>query len=431
MSLSHELHAVYLRVLRRLSGPDLLGDRLERWDGGTFDQVLAIGKAAPAMAASVLPLCSQPREGFVLTREFHLRPHHHDLLWGLECWEAGHPLPDQRSLLATERLLAWIDEVRHPGHLLVLLSGGASSLLAQPRPPLDLADLRELNEGLLASGLAIEEINVVRKHLSMVKGGGLGQRLVERFSRVTQWIMGDIALPHPEDHLHLVGSGPTLADPTTRLAAFHLLDRLEEMVRPSLLRRCRLACKETTKDLRLKAELIADHRLVGQVARDELGERAAADPRWSSLVTSEVKELAVYWVKLALQLIQERFCGVLIATGEPTVHLAGQNSGEGGRCQELAVHVARGIAGLEGVSLLAGSTDGSDGPTLYAGAVVDGCTWPSMERALGADHARVLLQRHESSRLLRAVPGCLIETGPTGYNLNDVFLLAVGGLPSF
>ncbi len=412
---------IYRDVLKGLDQATFLQDRLAGEPFAPYTQVLALGKAAARMAVVAGPYCAPPPEGFLITKESHLRPELRDSLLGFECWEAGHPLLDQRGLMATQRLLRWVEEVRRPDHLLLLLSGGTSSLLELPAPPLTLSDLRALNGAMLASGMPIEEINVVRKHLSLVKGGQLGQLLCARFRRVTQLVFSDVS----GFGLDLVGSGPALADPSTVADAAALLEKLDRHALPSLLRRCSQALIETPKSLPLQAELLADHRTLAGLARLTLGGRASQDPQWSSEVSGDVQALAREWAHLSLRLRDQGFQGTLVATGEPTVRLSAQASGKGGRCQELAARFAREISGTSGIALLAGSSDGTDGPTPYAGAVVDGSSWERICRALGATVAEQHLARNDSSALLGAVLGLLLETGPTGHNLNDLFLLEI------
>lgn len=419
----HKLSALYRGVLEALNRGHELHDRLAREPYPPFTQLLAIGKAAPFMAARAAPFLQPPKHGFVLTKEAHLKERHRAALGGLECWEAGHPLPDQRGLLATERLLSWLEEIREPGHLLLLLSGGASSLLVDPAPPLNLEDLIELNRALLHSGLAIEEINLLRKHLSSLKGGGLGDKL-RRFRRVTQLIFSDIC-PRP-GRLDLVGSGPALADPSTLEQAAELLEKLEPLLLPSLARRCRQALRETCKELPWGAERLADHRTLVALARKLLPATTVEAAGWCETVTGDVSELAPGWAHLAFRLQAEGFHGVLVASGEPTVRLEAPLPGaRGGRCQELAARFAREIEGAEGIALLAGASDGTDGPTPYAGAVVDGHSWSRLLKAHGPERAEQMLNGHDATGLLRGLDGLLLDTGPTGQNLNDLYLLGI------
>jgi glycerate-2-kinase len=418
-----QLAKIYRAVLKELDSGAILSDRLAGEPFPPYTQVLALGKAAATMAVTAAPFCAPPTEGFLLTKEAHLRAPMREGLLGFEAWEAGHPLPDQRSLLATERLLQWIAEVRHPGHLLVLLSGGTSSLLELPAPPLSLNDLITLNACMLASGMPIEEINVIRKHLSLVKGGQLGAQLAQSFGRVTQLVFSDVCTSLPQ--LDLVGSGPALADPSTRDDAGRLLEKLDGIALPALLRKCQQAILETPKSLALNAELLADHNILRALAKPHLGSEAREHPQWSPVVTGDVKKLAAQWGHLARRLWSQGFRGTLIASGEPTVTLNPQSSGRGGRCQELAACFAQTIAGNPGIALLAGSSDGTDGPTPYAGALVDGRSWERLTAALGADRAQAMLDRNDTSGLLEAAPGLLLDTGPTGHNLNDLYLLRI------
>jgi glycerate 2-kinase len=416
-----QLEKIYRSVLQELDHHAPLRHRLDSRSGPPYSQLLALGKAAASMASVALPYCAPPPEGFVLTKESHLKSTWRAALVGVECWEAGHPLPDQRSLLASHRLLEWIEQVRRPEHLLLLISGGASSLLELPSPPLRLPDLIELNRCLLASGMPIEEINVVRKHLSLLKGGQLGEKLVARFQRVTQLIVSDVG----EGPLSLVGSGPALADPSSLEEADRLLDRLEGIALPALLRTCRAALRETPKTLPLSAQRLADHRQLTELARHALGPLARRDPQWAETVHQEIETLAADWGRLAVRLREQGFQGVLVASGEPLVRLQTARPGRGGRCQELAVRFAREVAGQPGIALLAGSSDGTDGPTPYAGARVDGHSWPRLCQRHGKSQAEDLLGRHDASGLLESCRELLLETGPTGHNLNDLFLLSI------
>jgi hydroxypyruvate reductase len=223
-----------------------------------------------------------------------------------------------------------------------------------------------------------------------------------------------------------VGSGPALADPSSQQEAEELLAQLDGIALPALLGKCRSALIETPKSLDLQAELLADHHTLAKLARQLLGKRARQDPQWKDVVTDDVQVLATDWAHLARRLQSQGFQGTLIATGEPTVQLSPNASGRGGRCQEIAARFAREIAGLEGVALLAGSSDGTDGPTPYAGALVDGQSWGRLETLLGQDRCLALLSRNDTSGLLEALPDLLLDTGPTGHNLNDLFLLSVG-----
>lgn len=410
------LYQIYRQSLNLCDARRLVEEALSSNPPGSHCHFLAIGKAAVPMAIAARRYCSG--DGFLLTKHAHLDEQARTLLTDCKLREAGHPVPDADGLAATSELLDWLE--RHDQELLVLLSGGASSLLVQPAPPLELDDLSLLNRKLLASGLPIESMNVVRKHLSRVKGGQLGERLARRFPKIRQLVMGDVCAPGgKQEILSLIGSGPTVPDPSTAAQAEALLDALE------LGPRFREALVETPSQLELEAEILADHHTLAATARKLLQEHHLESPHdWLETVQGEVKQLARDWADLARRLQGLGRQGVLVASGEPTVQLTNPQ-GKGGRCQELALRFAQEIEGLDGVSLLAGSSDGTDGPTEYAGAQVDGHSWQALQKVHGEETLNQLLLSHNSTGALEGVPGLLLRTGPTGQNLNDLFLLQV------
>lgn len=416
------LHTIYRRTLTELDAQQLVRERLACSELTPSCHVLAIGKAAVSMAKGARAHCQG--DGFLLTKHDHLDDQARRELTDFEFWEAAHPVPDQQGVAGTQRLQNWLKQ--RSGTLLVLLSGGASSLLVQPAPPLELQHLRQLNRSLLASGLPIESINVLRKHLSLVKGGQLGELLASRFDKVAQLVLSDVCGPHIEGPdrdariLSLVGSGPTVSDGSSVKEAAQLLTQLD-LDEPFL-----SALRETPADLALTAEILADNLTLTQCAKTHLGERVMPLPSgWPSVVSGGIDKLAQELAGFALEAKQQGTRGVLVLGGEPTVELH-PGAGLGGRCQGLALLFSRAIAGTSGVTLLAGSSDGTDGPTEYAGALVDGTSWARMGEALGETVLERHLEEQNSMVALESVPGLLLKTGPTGQNLNDLFLLGLG-----
>lgn len=418
--MSQFLSQIYHDTLRDLDAQTLIEQWMESHPVAESCSILAVGKAAVPMALAARRICPGG-EGFLITKHHHLDSEARRFLVGFELHEAGHPVPDSAGLKATETLLEWLGA--RSGELLVLLSGGASSLLVQPAPGLNLADLQELNRHLLASGLPIESMNVLRKHLSSVKGGQLGQLLEQRFERVHQLVLSDVCGPdiqgadRTERLLSLVGSGPTVADPSTREQAYELARVL------NLPRRFCDALRETPGTLQLTAHILADYESLAQAARTQLGQRFLAGGLRSP-VHGRVEELASEWAHLAVEARNSGANGVMVATGEPTVELPPE-PGLGGRCQALALLFARAIQGCVGITLLCGSSDGTDGPTEYAGAMVDGQSWAAMAESMGEVELERAVERYDAMHALESVPGLLLKTGPTGQNLNDLFLLSV------
>ncbi len=306
---------------------------------------------------------------------------------GVRVLHGSHPVPDERSLAAGEAIL----EFAQKGELLVLLSGGGSALAEAPRVTLE--ELRRTTRALLAGGVPIERINVVRRHLSRLKGGHLA-----RLTPCHTLALSDVLFSPPE----AIASGPTAPDPTTVQDALHACRGLDlpflpfqETVKPG--DPCFESCRY---------KILADNRTLAQAA-------VAAWPR-SQLATWALQGEARQVARELSHLSPGRW----VASGEPTVTLK-NHDGKGGRCQELALAFALLVEG-QNARLLAAGSDGIDGPTDAAGAIVDGETC-ARARALGFDPQRHL-EENNAYPLLEAV-GALLKPGPTGTNANDLCLI--------
>lgn len=420
--LMRHLSKIYHSTLKAVQSSRLVRRRLREIGIDKVTDIVAVGKAAQSMLEGALEVLPTSSTCFVLSKHGHAS--HKMGGPGSELWLAGHPLPDTDGILASEALVKWIQRPKRARQLLLLVSGGTSSLLVSPNPPLGLADMVVLNEALLASGLPIEEINVIRKHLSTLKGGRLGKLLLEFYPRIHQLVLCDVCAAGLDDQelLSLVGSGPAIADPSTVEDASRLLKELN--LESSRQHQFLHALKETPKQLTIPTEILADHRLLRRTALEHTP-RQLHDPRWPETVQSDISQLTKDWASLALRLSAQGQNGTLVATGEPTVRL-GQTAGQGGRCQELALGFAREIAGSAPLSFLAGSSDGTDGPTQYAGAVVTHQTWARLAQHWGEEKLLWMLENHDSSTAFEALPESLLKTGPTGQNINDLFLLQIG-----
>lgn len=378
-----------------------------------FTAVLALGKAAPAMARGARDIPGTPAGS---GRRLLIRPHSSPglLIPGWQQLSGGHPLPDRQSLAAGERLLHFLGELTPADSLLVLLSGGSSACVEKPVAGLELEDLIATNRTLLDSGLPIGPVNAVRKHLSAIKGGGaLGSTWA---SRITVLLLSDV----PGDDPATVGSGPFVPDPSTfaeAAAAVAALD-VPAPVRAVLAAGMRGEVPETVKPDEGTLSRVETRILAGS----ETAARAAAGVAEKQGLTATVGALAGEATAAARELLDRgrKLDGsevALILGGETTVALSGER-GAGGRNQELALAAAQGLAGSTGELVLTLATDGVDGNTRAAGGVVDGRTWEAA-RALGLD-PREFLRRHDSHRVLAAVAGALLSTGPTGTNVSDL-----------
>jgi glycerate-2-kinase len=386
--------------------------------------VLAVGKAAAAMASALEEVAGDAvAGGLAVTREGCERP-----LRRLALRTTAHPVPDARCEAAAREAIALVEGAAPEDVLIVLLSGGASSLLACPAPGLALEDLAEVTRRLLAAGAGIEELNAVRKHLSAVAGGRLARRA--RAQRIEVLALSDV----PGDRLDVIGSGPFAADPTTfadalgALAARGVLEEMPERVRAHLAAGARGEREETPKPGdpalgRVRHALLATNRMaIDAVLRAAERAGLAAEPL-PGMLRGEAREAARALVARA-RMARGRAPRLLVAGGETVVTLRG--TGRGGRSQELALAAALALDGGPPTALLAAGTDGSDGPTDAAGAYADEATL-SRARAAGLD-ARAALAANDSNGFF-AVEGGLFTTGPTRTNVMDLALVRVDPAP--
>jgi len=344
----------------------------------------------------------------------------------IEVLEAGHPLPDRSGQKAAERLLGLVRELAPNDLLFVLLSGGASSLLPMPAAGLTLADKQETTQLLLRSGATIQEINTVRKHLSAIKGGRLAAATP---ARVVSLILSDVL----GDDVGTIGSGPTAPDQTTYEDAWKILRRyrlraaVPARVRTHLAGGVRGAEEETPKPGSSLFRRVQNHIIGNNGAAVEAVAQAARQSGFRPLVlstslTGEAKEAAKVFGAIAREIVASgrpvRRPTCVIAGGELTVTVRGK--GQGGRAQEFALAAALEIAGLPRVWIAAFATDGTDGPTDAAGAVVHGQTVARAQRA-GLIPSEVLLENN-AHPFFKKVGGHIIS-GPTGTNVNDLYLL--------
>ena len=338
--------------------------------------------------------------------------------------EGGHPIPDARSLYAGERVLEFVSELNEDDTLICLISGGGSALVTAPYEGISLEDMQSLTSLLLSCGARIDEINTLRRHLDRIKGGGLARATK---ARIISLILSDV-IGNP---LETIASGPTVLDPTTREEALKIMKKYFSALttesrrhRDSLISvtQCLRGSKvfETAQPddsifSRIQNIIIGDNELAARAALSQAEQEGFRARLLTNELQGEAREVGVLLARQLRDEISKRprpFC--FIAGGETTVTLRGD--GKGGRNQELALSAVNELRGLENVMLIALATDGEDGPTDAAGAVVTG---ESARRAesLGlsaADH----LSRNDAYAYIDAL-GDLIKTGPSGTNVND------------
>ncbi len=311
----------------------------------------------------------------LITKDGHVSPQARSLP-GVEVYESAHPVPDARSLAAGARLLGWLDELPPEAEPLFLVSGGASSLVEVLEPGVTFADLERLNSQGLAAGLSIGELNARRIRVSRLKGGRLAARLGRR--QAVALFISDV----PGDDPRVIGSG--LLGP-----APHYDDGIERLIVASI---------EHALDA-IRAVAIRQGLKLSQPAARFAGDAVRLATRFAH----------------ELHLNQAQVC---VWGGESTVQLP-RDPGCGGRNQHLALAAAKLIAGQPDLALLAAGTDGTDGPTEDAGAIVDGETLARISLA-GLDADRCLAAADSNAAL--AGSGDLLHTGPTGTNVGDLVI---------
>lgn len=382
---------------------------------------VAAGKAANAMAKAASGLLKDRlRSGLVIAPA-------PEAFGSFEAIAGGHPMPDEGSERAGRRALAIAESLKEDEALLVLLSGGASALMAAPADGLSLEDKRRTTAQLLRAGADIHALNTVRKHLSAIKGGWLVSRAS---GPVRTFVISDVVGDDPS----VIASGPTVPDASTFHDARQLIDRhggpaaYPQAVVTRLDRGVRGEVPETPKPVYPRL-VRSDIRVIGTRRDAMLGVQGRAlglgyeVVRLDDAVVGEARTTAVAHMRAAIALAADRprpLC--IISTGETTVTVSG--GGKGGRNQEFALAAADALAQAGGRGVLASiGTDGVDGPTSAAGAVVDSTT---IDRARTAGLVPERFLSDNNAYAFFDALGDLINTGPTGTNVGDlqVILLA-------
>jgi glycerate 2-kinase len=432
--------------------------------------LVAFGKASSAMATAVVEQLQENDRnlptisGLVICKDDHATAYEQSILEtsGITVRFASHPVPDERSSAAALELVTLVQQSASPDTLIICcISGGGSALFCRPRPPLTLSDLQGTNSVLLGSGLGIQDMNVIRKRLEEGKGGRLAA--LSYPSTLVTLVLSDVL----GDPLDLIASGPTVPDTSNWQDAWTLVHETNKNLAAALPPRVQTMLQDGM-DGKLEDSPSPDHPAFQEavtvlVGNNDLAVEAAAATAHQlgyqpvilgTRVEGEAKEMARMYVAMALYLQQQHqqdekskrspyavaasLPVALIAGGETTVSLPSNSTGKGGRNQELALSAALQMKslGLRNVVLASVGTDGTDGPTDAAGAVVDGTTVSSSVAA-----AQNALSQHDAYTYLDGLdPGVgsssssggdsrptapLIRTGPTGTNVADICVTLV------
>ncbi len=366
--------------------------------------LIAAGKAAPRMAQAALSVLTVPvTDGLVISKYGHFD----EPIGTLRCFEAGHPVPDENSVLAGEAALKLTEDLREDDTVLFLLSGGGSALFEKPLIPLH--ELQNITNQLLACGADIVEINTIRKRLSALKGGKFAAHCAP--ARVEAVILSDIL----GDPLDSIASGPVSSDTAKSTDALAIAAKYGLHISPEA-----EACLhvETPKELsNVHAQVVGSVRELCHAAGEACERLGYETVFLTDRLDCEAREAGRFLSAVLHSHAAEGKKIAFLAGGETVVHLTGK--GLGGRNQELALSASEGLRGLKNACVISVGSDGTDGPTDAAGGYVDGDTFDELKEKGISLHDT--LQNNDAYHALRAVDG-LIVTGPTGTNVNDLYL---------
>ena len=365
--------------------------------------LISIGKAGWRMAdAAYRALGGQNvKRGIVVTKYDHCE----GPVGCMELYEAGHPVPDENGVRAAARVLEMVRSLNEEDEVILLISGGGSALFEYPTDGVTLMDIADVTRQLLACGADITEINCIRKRLSGVKGGKLALEIApaKTFSIILSDVLGD--------PLDAIASGPAYPDRTTSEEAKAIVRKYGLKLPDRLLAAME---RETPKELPDVETFVAGNvQALCAAAAREAERLGYAAKIMDDALCCEARDAGVMIAKYARE--TQGPCA-LIWGGETVVHLRGR--GKGGRNQEAALSAAEGIAGMQDVCVFALGSDGTDGPTDAAGGMVTGDFY---QRAT-AERIRAHLENNDAYPLLREMDA-LIMTGPTGTNVNDLYMV--------
>jgi len=389
--------------------------------------LFSIGKAGYKMATSAIEELKEfIKEAVVLTKYSHFDKNYK--IKNLKIFEAGHPLPDKNGFKRTKEILKIIDEEKGNSIFLIMISGGASSIFVSPKDGITLKDKIKTTEILLKKGADIFELNCIRKHISKVKGGNLAKIIYP--APVISFIISDVI----SDKLDVIGSGITYPDETTFLDSIKVLKKyneekeIPESVYNLLKKGAEGRIEENPKKndkifKRVKNVLIGNNKIALEEIKKKAEKIGIISKILSNEISGEAREIGKKLAKISIEEKKKKINDkpvLLIFGGETTVNVKG--GGKGGRAQELALSFAKEINGIDGIYLLSAGSDGTDGPTDAAGAIVDGNTISKGEE-LGIK-AEEFLNKNDSYNYFKKT-NSLFVTGPTGTNVMDFYLILI------
>ena len=429
------VNRIFMEALRGVDPSLIVKDHAEKiysdFSGTDFRRFLVIGfgKASYQMAGAVEDVfdAGMITGGIVITKYGHAERQGAGGLKKIKVFEAGHPIPDENGIRATEEIIKLLQDTDEQTLVLCLISGGGSALFVSPYEGITLGEKQLITDLLLRAGADITELNAVRKHLSGVKGGRLAE--IASPTKIISLMISDVI----GDKLDVIASGPTAPDTSTFNDAadvinkFNLREKAPKSVLDIIDRGREGLIPETPKADSPVFEnvtniIIGSNRKALEAAKNKALSLGFEAEIVSSAIEGEAREVGKRLAKKAKGAKAQRRKGTkcFISGGETTVTVTGE--GKGGRNTELALSFAMEIEGVEGITFLSAGTDGTDGPTDAAGAIVDGETILKAKK-LGLNPEEYL-DNNDSYNFFNKINSLLI-TGPTGTNVMDVQIIVV------
>jgi glycerate 2-kinase len=413
------------KYVRRQGNQLFVGDRSYALDSYKRIFLIGAGKGTAPMAKALEDILGERlTNGLIIVKYGHGIP-----LKRTDIMEAGHPIPDDAGLRATEEILKQAQECTKEDLIICAFSGGGSALLPAPSPPLNLDQKQATTRLLLECGATINEINAIRKHLSRSKGGWLAKEAYP--ATIVSLLLSDVI----GDRLDVIASGPTVPDESTYsdcikiIDRYKLSDRLPKSVAEYFKKGAAGSLPETPKAgdpvfSKVQNLIVGNNRESLLAAKERALSLGYNTIVLSSQIEGEAREVAQVFAAIGKEISQANLPilppACVIAGGETTVTIQGR--GKGGRNQELALACAIAIDGWGGISLLSAGTDGTDGPTNAAGAIVNGTTCKRAQQT-NLD-PRDFLLANDSYTFFESL-GDLLKTGPTRTNVMDIICMLV------
>jgi len=389
--------------------------------------VIGVGKAVIPMAKAVIyKLGNRITSGFLISKH-KLEKKDYEFEDKIQISYGGHPIPSKQSIESTKKLITFLKRVNENDLIINLISGGGSALMTLPYEGITLDDIKHLTTVLLKSGATIQEINTIRKHIDMIKGGGLAR--ITYPARMETLILSDVL----GDQISMIASGPTSLDETTYKDAwgiihkYHIKDEIPKSIINHLIEGMRGEAQETVKSGDKVMRNVTNNIIGSLTTAITSAEKAAKELGYNTMILStkligEAREIGrVFGSVLTTMVESDIFMkkpACAIAGGETTVTILG--NGKGGRNQELALGAVGQIDNLRDCCLISIATDGEDGPTDAAGAFVTGRT-QARAKEKGLDHEEYLAN-NDAYNFFKITDN-LIKIGPTGTNVNDLLFL--------